>query len=158
MSKAYREHFGDRVPSVQEFREWLQPEFEYNPDGSPVTLTEQAHKDICDVNRIIQKYDKTGLITHVAKMEAEFGDLTGADFREMMTTVAEVQQQFEQMPARIRARFGNDPGQLLTFMESGDNREEAIRLGLIRNDSDPARDGLGEHVAPAAPAPVEGGS
>ena len=40
------------------------------------------------------------------------------------------------LPADLRKRFSNDPGQLLSFLENEDNRAEAIKLGLVNAPQD----------------------
>lgn len=115
-------------------------------EGKPLYFTEQGHKRECDVNLIIKKYDKTGLISHVNKFEANFGDLTGMDFKEANDLVINANNQFNNLPSHIRKRFNNSPEEFLRFFESDTNREEAIKLGLIPPDIAAELDGLGEHV------------
>lgn len=139
MSKAYREKFGDKIVSAAELRSWLRPQF-------GATMTEQQWKDTCDVNKIIRKYDKTGLIVHVSKFNAEFGDVSGLDFKASVDKIVKIRQEFDAMPSEIRKRFKNDPGEMLAFMSDSNNREEAIKIGLIRNDWTLESDGMGEKV------------
>ena len=73
MSKIYREKYGYDKVSKEELRVFLRPKFDRDKDGKVITMTEQAHKDECDVNNIIKKYDKTGLINHVSKISAMYG-------------------------------------------------------------------------------------
>lgn len=148
MGKLYRETTGEvgNSRTSQEMRIFSQRPGRRNDQGKPIYTTEQAHKNECDVNRIIQKYDRTGLITHVSRFEAEFGDLTGLEFKAAQDKVANALSMFEQLPANIKKRFRNSPQDLLTFMEDPNNREEAIDLGLIDSRWTPETDGLGEHV------------
>jgi phage internal scaffolding protein len=148
MSKAFREaNQMELEPKTSPaMREWCLRPGKYMEDGRPMYKTEQSHKDQCDVNNIMKKYDKQGIITHVSKFEAEFGDLTGADFKKAMDLIAGSKSQFEGLPSEIRNRFKNNPGNLLEFMENPDNRAEAIELGLISGRWTEDTDGLGEHI------------
>jgi phage internal scaffolding protein len=146
MSHAYYMKFKDKAPNEQEFRKWNQRPGKMNKKGEPIYFTEQVHKDACDINKIIDKYDKDGIITHVSNFEAQFGDLSGAEFKEMMDKVVDASNLFMDLPAHIRNEFNNSPEELLTFMDDPDNRDKAIELGLIRNTWTPETDGLGEHV------------
>lgn len=146
MSKAFREKFGTASVDREEIRNFCRKPGRTDDDGKPVYFTEQAHKDECNVNNIIRKYDRTGLITHVNKIEARFGDITGLDFKTMMDTVTQTTMLFNNLPSEIRNRFQNDPGKLLAFMEDPNNRNEAISLGLIKEEWPEALDGIGEHV------------
>lgn len=115
-------------------------------DGKMMYTTEQGHKKECDINEILKKYDKTGLITHVNRIEAKFGDFTTGQYKTMMDQITDAKEMFQKLPSGIRNRFQNNPGKLLDFMDKPENREEAIKLGLIRADWTPETDGLGEHI------------
>lgn len=148
MGKEYREKFGVDITPVtsQAMREYCQRPGEFDEDGNPVYFTEQHHKDQCDVNKIIAKYDKTGLIQHVSRIEAQFGDVTGLEFKQAMDLVVDAKALFDDLPSNIRNRFQNNPEFLLRFMEDPGNRDEAISLGLIKETWTEETDGLGEHI------------
>ncbi|QXP08653.1 MAG: internal scaffolding protein [Arizlama microvirus] len=140
MSKEYLEKFGDTKITRQEMKAFLKPQFE-------PTLTEQAHKDVCNVNKIIKKYDKTGLISHVSKVNAQYGDVSGMEFRQAVEMIMKVNTEFAAMPSEVRSRFKNDPANLLNFMSNPLNRDEAIKIGLIKQSWTKETDGVGEKVA-----------
>jgi len=148
MGRQYRELMNNNGVSITtpDMRSVCQRPGNVDGDGNILYVTKQAHKDECDVNNIIKKYDKTGLIIHVSKIEAEYGDMTGIDFKSAQDKIAKAKSMFRALPAEIRKRFKNSASELLDFMDNGDNREEAIKLGLIRADWTPETDGLGEHV------------
>lgn len=129
-----------------EMRVFCQRPGNHDEDGNPIYFTEQSHKINCDVNAIIKKYDKTGLISHISRFEAQFGDLSGNDFKTMTDKIINANNQFNNLPSEIRNRFQNNPEELLRFMENPLNRDEAIDLGLINRKWTPDTDGLGEHV------------
>lgn len=105
--------------------------------------TKQSFKDECDINVILKRFEATGQLEHVAKRAPSYGDVPALDFREAMDLVVKARADFAQLPSAIRDRFGNDPGQLLAFLEDPKNREEGVRLGIL--------------VAPEA-APSSGGT
>jgi len=70
-----------KTKTTQKMRKYSQRPGLVDSEGNIQYTTEQFHKKECDVNLIIQKYDKTGLIDHVSKFEANFGDMTGQDFK-----------------------------------------------------------------------------
>lgn len=146
MSNAYFQEFGKTKVDKQSMREWLQPKFQRNVDGSPIYMTEQNHKDQCDVNKIIKKYDKNGIISHVSSMKAEFGDCPAVEYKEMQDRLVKMQGEFNKLPASIKKRFGNNPFSLIAFMDDAGNRDEAIKLGMIRSSWTDESDGMGEHV------------
>lgn len=88
--------------------------------------TKQAFKRECDVNEILARYRETGAIEHVARFAPQYGEVPSQTFYEAMNTVADSRTMFEELPSRIRKRFGNDPGQFLAFVEHADNPADAI--------------------------------
>lgn len=123
------------------------------------TMAKQAFKDECDINTIMSKYQKTGLIEHVQKVQGSYGDFTSVqDYQLSLNQVIEAQEAFEHLPAKIRARFQNDPSHLMSFLEDAANRDEAIALGLVEPSSPPqpeapaARPEGAEPPTPTTPA------
>lgn len=95
------------------------------------SLTKQEFKETVDIHNIIKKYVATGQITHLNRTPAQYGYATGKDFHEAMNTVISAQEDFQSLPAELRARFGNDPGQMLDFIDDPANADELVKLGLI---------------------------
>lgn len=97
------------------------------------TMTQQQYKDQVNVNKIMEKYKKTGTITHVRNAaNGVYLDLTEIpDYPTALMQVQQAQQMFEQIPAHIRMKFSNDPGQLITYLKNPDNLQEAIKYGLL---------------------------
>ena len=147
MSKIYLETFGKVKAKKADLRKFYQRPGKVDENGKIKYFTEQHHKLECDVNNIIKKYDRTGLINHISQIEAKYGDLTGLEFQKMQNIVAGAKSMFNELPVEVRKEFDNDPQKLITFMENPENRERAIELGLIDKEWTEETDGLGEHVA-----------
>lgn len=60
-----------------------------------------------------------------------FADCTANDFQVMQNTLAMVQTQFMGLPSRLRTRFSNRPEVMMTWLEKPENRDEALKLGLV---------------------------
>lgn len=100
--------------------------------------THQSFKSECDINTILKRYEKTGEISHEANGRPKYGDFTNAaDYMTACNAIIEAKQTFAALPARIRERMHNDPGELLDFMSDPDNLDEAIQLGLILEPEKP---------------------
>lgn len=104
----------------------------FDPDEN---MTEQHHAEDCDINNIIAKYTRTGVLGDpfaMPSVSAQFGDFTAiSDYQTAMNNLIQAQQAFEALPAALRKEFDNDPAKLLDFLGKEENRDEAIRLGLI---------------------------
>lgn len=116
-----------------------------NPSRNPVTICReksmavQSARDEVDVNLIVKRYEKTGLLPQVAQ-DALFLDVTEVgDYRQLRDQINRAEAVFGQLPADIRTRFDNDAAAFVDFAADPANREALVELGL---------------VAAEAPAPV----
>ena len=102
---------------------------------SSESKVQQHYKDKVDVNNIMKRYEKAGLtMADLPKVAAGiYGDFSSAgDYMQAALKVAQAKSSFEALPADIRARFGNDPAALIDFLSKPENKDEAIRLGLVQ--------------------------
>lgn len=97
----------------------------------PYGRTKQSFKDECDINTILSKFQRTGLLEFVNERQPQYGDVSSIDFTEAMNIVVQANEMFADLPAIWRKRFNNDPVELLDFVNNPANRAEAITLGLI---------------------------
>lgn len=117
-------------------------------------LTKQSHRDECDINVIMKRYEKSGVMPDFGGREGRYLDCTGIEFREAMDILAKGKSVFHELPAHVRARFENDPAKMLDFVHDEANREEALAMGLLKPASEWADPDTGE-VAPSAAAPSQ---
>jgi phage internal scaffolding protein len=95
------------------------------------TLAQQHYKEECDINTILQKFSITGILPE-APLSPRYGDFSGiSDYHTALNRVIAAQDEFEALPAEIRARFENDPAKLIDFLDNDANRPEAEELGLV---------------------------
>lgn len=96
------------------------------------TKAKQQFKAETDINNILRKYQQTGILPTLNNAQAHYGDFsTVQDYQSAMNSVMSANMAFEALPSTVRARFGNDPAQLISFVSDSSNKDEAIRLGLI---------------------------
>ena len=95
------------------------------------SLAQQHFKDECDINNILRQFNITGLLPE-SPLSPRYGDFSGiSDYHTALNRVIAAQQEFDGLPAQIRARFDNDPAKLIAFLENEQNRPEAEELGLV---------------------------
>lgn len=122
------------------------------------TRTQQHFKDECDINILFARYLETGEMPQVLN-GLSYGDFTGIfDFQTAMNAVRTAEGVFQQLPARIKNRFDNDPQKLLAFLHDPDNREEAEFLGLVNKPGQGENDGTGTGKVDATRAQTTPGS
>jgi len=96
-------------------------------------MTKQSFKDECDINNIIKKFMKTGLMEHVNRYQGDYSDICAFDdYQTSLNQVIEAGEMFSSLPAKIRSRFGNDPAAFLDFVGDPVNAQEMIDLGLAK--------------------------
>lgn len=60
-----------------------------------------------------------------------FGDFSNSgDLYDVQRRIAVLNNTFGLLPAKVRDRFGNDPGAMLDFLADSKNDKEAVELGL----------------------------
>lgn len=99
------------------------------------SLTHQSFKAECDIRNIMKKYKKTGVLTHVTSMNAQYLDASVVpDYQEALNLIISAQDTFDSLPSELRKRFNNDPAEFLSFTSNSDNRLEMAKLGLLNDD------------------------
>lgn len=118
-------------------------------------MTQQQFKDECDINRIMDRYLRTGVLSDPLSLR---GPGTYADFTEMgdymanMNKVVEAREMFESLPAKVRERFANNPANMIEFVMDSSNKEEAIKLGLLKIEKEVVEKEVVEKVTSATEA------
>lgn len=98
-----------------------------------VSLTKQNFAEECDINNIMRRMAVSGVDPYMDnRARGQFADAsTVVDFAAAMNIVIEAEYNFSTLPAVIRDRFGNDPANLLRWLDEPENRDEAIELGIV---------------------------
>ncbi len=94
-------------------------------------LTEQAHKEMCDIHNIVKRYQATGTYGHINNTQGIYADVPPyEDFSEAMRIVAEAQSMFNDLPAELRADMDNNPAVFLEFINNPENKHRIDEYGL----------------------------
>lgn len=116
--------------------------------GFEPTRTQQHFKNEVNINQIMRKARKTGIMPMGINEPAMYGDFSEVgSYQEALQKINDANERFMSFPANIRKRFENNPQLLFQFLQSEDNRAEAIELGLIENPEKPVMVG-DEKIAP----------
>ena len=104
-----------------------------NPDD--LVLVQQHLKDEVDVNTIVKRFGITGNLP-LGPDTGVYGDFTGiSDFESAVERISGARERFMRLPASVRERFGNDPGQLIRMAQELPEEEFNRR---ITPDPEPA--------------------
>ena len=95
-------------------------------------MTQQQFKEECDINEITRRFGLGAEMPKGIKVPT-YGDFTGIEsYHDACNAIAEAGESFDALPATLRDRFKNDPGEFVQFVLDDKNRDEAVRLGLIQ--------------------------
>jgi len=95
------------------------------------SLTKQSFTEEADINTIVRRFNLTGQLPENIRQPV-YADFENAfDFHSAMNAIRAAQESFDAMPADLRARFHNDPGEFVDFVNDNDNRAEAEKMGLV---------------------------
>ncbi|WNK13075.1 MAG: internal scaffolding protein [Microvirus sp.] len=94
------------------------------------SLTQQSGRDEADINVIVERYVRTGVVPQIAMppLGEDFDEVF--DFRSAMDTVLEAKRSFDALPANVRYKFKNDPAEFVDFCEDRDNLPMLRKWGL----------------------------
>jgi len=117
------------------------------------TLAQQHFADEVDINTIVERYQKTGLLVDPSKINesrrAIYGDFTNsADFFTAQAQILKAEEAFLTLPPKLRLRFENNPAMLIDFLDNPQNLKEAVELGLVTASAEPIQS---VHVEPQTP-------
>jgi len=139
------------MPPSKQIRSAFTPHERFLTVTSGPSRTKQSFREESEINNIVARYQKTGILDHVAKYGGSYGSMPAAgDFHEAMNLVTEAQSMFEELPSSVRSRFANDPASFLEFVGDDENRDEMVTMGLL--DAPSAAPAAAEE-APEPPTP-----
>lgn len=106
-------------------------------------MTRQEFAEECDINALMARYEKTGVVSHVNRAQPVFLDTTlYKGLQASMDAFNEAADAFRALPAAVRKEFDNDPQKFVDFAVDEKNIERMREWGLAA-------------PAPVKPAPVE---
>jgi len=97
--------------------------------------TQQSFRDECDINTILKRFNVTGQLP-VGSVQPQYGDFSGiTDYQSALNAVMAAQDSFLQLPAKVRAKFDNDPALFVDWASDEANKDEMKALGLLREET-----------------------
>ena len=101
---------------------------------SKPSITEQSHKRETDINAIVSKYRRTGILgTGSQVRDMFFGDFSQVtDYHTAQTAIANAKEKFMSLSSDVRKAFGNDPGKLLQALSDEAQLDKLVGLGIVK--------------------------
>ena len=104
---------------------YVEKEQSYGQDFSEGGRTRQEFADECDINVLLARYEKTGVLNHYASVEPVYMDLSEVpDLQESLLVMREAERAFMTLPAIVRREFDNDAVKFLQYAQNPENIEQ----------------------------------
>lgn len=118
-------------------------------DVSGPSMTRQEFAADADVNNIMARFERTGMMPNVnPSVPPVYLDLSNVpDFHAAMQLMIDAEQAFMTLPAAVRKSFDNDPAKFVDFAEKGENLAQMRAWGLAPPAEEP-------ELVPAPEPPV----
>lgn len=111
----------------------------FSQDFSEGGKTQQHFKESCNVNNIIAHFAATGIDPHANRLANKtFGYASSRTFAEALRHTAEIQSQFNALPAVERSSFDNDPGRWLDALTTPEPTPDDIVAPEASQEASPA--------------------
>lgn len=107
------------------------------------SMAQQQFAYECELNNIVDRnmqYKDPSFVTKLQLMHASnpkrepiFGDFSDVPtYQNAKNTLIAARDQFNTLPAKVRARFDNNPVKLLEFVNDPNSYDEGVKLGLFK--------------------------
>jgi len=95
------------------------------------TRTHEEFAEECDINVIASRFGIGNEMPDISNWVRNIDIVDEvSDFQSAMNILNEAQKQFDGLPAKVRSRFNNSPGEFVNFVSDVGNVDEMIALGL----------------------------
>jgi phage internal scaffolding protein len=118
-------------------------------------ITKQSHKAECDIHNILKQYQRTGIITHVQNARPTYTDLpSDMDYQNALNTMIAAEAAFNDLPARVRAKWDNDPAAFLAAFSDPQQEATLREYGLLKPAEGPQANSATQTAPTAQNAPT----
>lgn len=95
--------------------------------------TRQSEMDSCDINKIMERFNRTGQLPQIQSLPPQYGDARVVDYATAMDIVKTAKDAFNALPAKTRQYFGHDPQAYLKGIQdhSEENVKQLLKLGIL---------------------------
>lgn len=109
--------------------------------GDEVSLTKQAFAAECDINNIVEKFQRTGQMPVTNNLEARYEHVPVLDLKDSLDLVFAARKEFNELPDEVKTSFGHDEDNYYNFLSNPDHFiDEIERKFEARSDLDSSVD------------------
>lgn len=116
-------------------------------------MARQEFADECDINVLMSRYERTGVLNHYNAGAPQYLDVTDVpDLARSFEILDAAETAFMRLPATVRREFGNDP---IRFVEYA---SDPANVGRMREWGLAAPAPVADAIIPKDGAPLDGGA
>lgn len=102
--------------------------------------TQQQFADEADINILVENALRTGDTSVFTPPDMDYLDLSDVgDYQASLDYLNDINENFRELPATIRAKFNNNPAEYADFVVNPANLDECVELGILQGSAEPAR-------------------
>jgi len=102
------------------------------------SLTQQHHLEEVNINKIISRFNKTGVLGDGVVRTPRYADVSlFGDFSQAQQKIAEGRAAFAALPVSVRKLAGNDPMRLWEVLNNPENRIMLEKAGVLKAPEKP---------------------
>jgi len=109
------------------------------PKGSQIdqagqkSRTRQSEKDNCDINKIMERFNRSGKLPTMQSAPPRYGDAIAPDYATSLNIVKDAQSRFMSLSAAARKHFDHNPQRFLEALQdsSKENQQKLLKLGIL---------------------------
>ena len=88
----------------------------------------QSFKDETDINKILERANKSGTISHLNKHRGEYADFSDFDFFEAQLMLTKGREIFDDLPAEVRSEFNQSQADFFEYVNDPKNVDRLDEL------------------------------
>lgn len=119
--------------------------------------TVQTERDRADIRKIVQAYERTGVLVNMAKVDLAYRDVSEfTDFVDLMQAAKDAETAFLKLPSKVREVFNHDVAAWLDSAHDGLSERQVTqltKLGVLEQVEDEAKPSGSPAAEGAEPIP-----
>jgi hypothetical protein len=130
----------------------------YRLASQPVgkSMTDQSDKNMTDINLIMERYAKTGVLPQTQQKLEQYLDMTQLpSYMEAHARIKAAEAMYMELPAQIRKDMGNNPANLEAYVQDPANKDMLEKYGIIEKSYDAPASSQSDNASEPAVAKSE---
>lgn len=90
--------------------------------------TMQSFRDETDINKLLQRAQVAGGLSHIEKYAGMYGEFENFDFLEAQLRLAKGREIFDELPSQLRREFNNSPAEFFAYVAQAGSADDLKKV------------------------------